>query len=171
MEAPGRRSTVPTASEDFRGIARDAVIGVAGGAIAVTLMSAVLGVATLLGFLQPPLLTGLAEIFGIEPGTVLGLPVSLVLGFAVFYAGGIFFWPTVFAAGAGRFPGENRILVGLSFAMLLWPGFALGFYTGQTGFALVAYLGATLLAHAVYGATLSASFEFLTDRYEVVSSL
>jgi cytochrome c oxidase subunit 1 len=171
MEAPGRRSTVPTASEDFRGIARDAVIGVAGGAVAVTLMSAVLGVATLLGFLQPPLLTGLAEIFGIEPGTVLGLPVSLVLGFAVFYAGGIFFWPTVFAAGAGRFPGENRILVGLSFAMLLWPGFALGFYTGQTGFALVAYLGATLLAHAVYGATLSASFEFLNDRYEVVSSL
>ncbi|PSP41480.1 hypothetical protein BRC68_14665 [Halobacteriales archaeon QH_6_64_20] len=134
-------------------------------------MSVVLGAATLLGFLRPPLLTGLARIFGIEPGTLFGLPVSLVLGFAVFYAGGVIFWPTVFAAGAGRFPGGNRILVGLSFAFLLWPGFALGFYTGQTGFSLVAYLGATLLAHAVYGATLSVSFEFLNDRYEVTSAL
>jgi cytochrome c oxidase subunit 1 len=171
QEAPGKTPTAPTAAEDFRGIARDAVIGAAGGALAVTLMSVVLGAATLLGFLRPPLLTGLARIFGIEPGTLFGLPVSLVLGFAVFYAGGVIFWPTVFAAGAGRFPGGNRILVGLSFAFLLWPGFALGFYTGQTGFSLVAYLGATLLAHAVYGATLSVSFEFLNDRYEVTSAL
>jgi len=54
---------------------------------------------------------------------------------------------------------------------LLWPGFALGFYSGQTGFALVAYLGSTLFAHAVYGATLSASFEYLNDRYEIASVL
>ena len=166
-----RTPAAPTAAEDFRSIARDALVGAAGGALAVTLMSAVLGAATFLGFLRPPLLTGLARILGIEPGTVFGLPVSLVLGFAVFYAGGVIFWPTVFAAGAGRFPGGNRILVGLSFALLLWPGFALGFYSGQTGFALVAYLGSTLLAHAVYGATLSASFEFLNDRYEIASVL
>ncbi|PSP65624.1 cytochrome C oxidase subunit I [Halobacteriales archaeon QH_8_64_26] len=161
----------PSAGEDFRSIARDAAVGVAGGTLAITLMSLVLAGATVLGFLRPPLLTGLARILGIERGTILGLPVSLVLGFTVFYAGGVIFWPTVFAAGAGRFPGGNRILVGLSFAMLLWPGFALGFYSGQTGFALVAYLGSTLFAHAVYGATLSASFEYLNDRYEIASVL
>jgi cytochrome c oxidase subunit 1 len=171
QEVRGQTPSTPTADEDFRAIARDAVIGVAGGTLAITLMSGVLGIATLLGFLQPPTLTGLARIFGIDQGTLFGLPISLVLGFTVFYAGGVFFWPTVFAAGAGRFPGGNRVLVGLSFAFLLWPGFALGFYTGQTGFALVAYLLSTLVAHAVYGATLSASFELLNDRYDVVEAL
>jgi len=170
-EAPGETITVPTAIEDFRAIGRDAVVGALGGTVAITLMSAVLGAATYLGFLRPPLLTGLARILGIPPGTLFGLPVSLVLGFAVFYAGGVIFWPTLFAAGAGRFPGGNRILVGLSFALLLWPGFALGFYSGQTGFSLVGYLGSTLLAHFVYGATLSVSFEFLNDRYDIVSTL
>ena len=161
----------PTAMEDFQAIARDAVVGSLGGTLAITLMSVVLAAATFLGFLQPPLLTGLARVLGIPPGTVFGLPVSLVLGFAVFYAGGVVFWPTLFAAGAGRFPGGNRILVGLSFAVLLWPGFALGFYSGQTGFALVGYLLSTLFAHFVYGATLSVSFEYLNDRYDIAAPL
>ena len=166
----------PTALEDLQGIASDALAGVVSGIVAISAMSIVLVAATVLGFLDPPTLTGVARILQIpegviyvQPGTtVFGLPVSLVIGFVLFYVGGIVLWPTLFVALAERLPGRGRrlLVAGLSFSLFLWPGFVVGFYSGQTGLRLVGYLAFTLLAHLVYGGFLGATFEYLEDRIE-----
>ncbi|WP_394324986.1 DUF6789 family protein [Halomicrobium katesii] len=46
----------------------------------------------------------------------------------------------------------------------MWTGFALGFYTGQSGLALVGYAVLTLLAHVVYGVGLGLVFEYFRTR-------
>ncbi|MFC4359388.1 DUF6789 family protein [Halobium salinum] len=123
-----------------------AVIAGFAGLLGMLAMSPVLLLAWALGALEPSAFAGLAQI--------VGLGSSFPLGALIFLGGGATTLPLLFVAWALFFPGETLPRRGVVHAVIVWTGFAIAFYSGQTGTALALYLALTFVAHVVYGAVL-----------------
>ncbi|MFW6320994.1 MAG: DUF6789 family protein [Halohasta sp.] len=124
-------------------------ISVAGlsGLVGMIAMQPIFGVATVLGVLDPVAFSGFANI--------VGYGLNFWGGVAIFVLGGITVLPLMFITLGNYLPPASSIsLRGVTYGTIVWTGFALAFYTGQSGAALVIYLVMTLVNHWIYGAVL-----------------
>ncbi|TYL38644.1 cytochrome C oxidase subunit I [Natronococcus pandeyae] len=140
-----------------RTVVNDASSGAIGGFVGTMLMTGVLAIAVLLGAFDLESFADLA--------TLVGLPANATFGYAVFLAGGMTTWPLLFLALGEYLPGELSLITGLWYSTVIASGFVIGFYTGQTGLELVAYLLFVLLSHWVYGLGLAGTIEYLGGRH------
>lgn len=156
----GMESTERPASESadagLRITPRVVLVAFLGGAAGLVAMTPVLvGLPALLGLFEAdPLLdvAGLGSVVGVEP--------DLATGLAVFALGGTVALPLLFVvAGAFLPPREPRALRGVSFALVMWTGFAIAFWPGWR--AAVLFLGLSLVGHVVYGLVLGGVMERL----------
>jgi cytochrome c oxidase subunit 1 len=139
-----------------RTVVRDASAAAAGGFVGTVLMSGGLGTAILIGVLDPASFGELAEL--------VGLPASPALGAGLFLVGGTVTWPLLFVAFREYLPGRLAFETGLVFATIIASGFAIAFYTGQTGLALVGYLAFVVVAHWAYGLGLAVTLQLFRRR-------
>ncbi|MFC4437669.1 MULTISPECIES: DUF6789 family protein [Natrialbaceae] len=140
-----------------RTVVNDAGTGAIGGFVGTVLMTGVLAVAVLLGVFDLESFADLA--------TLVGLPANTTFGYVVFLAGGMTTWPLLFLALGEYLPGELSLVTGLWYSTVIASGFAIGFFTGQTGLELVTYLLFVLLSHWVYGLGLAGTVEYLGSRH------
>ncbi|MDS0299205.1 hypothetical protein NDI76_10685 [Halogeometricum sp. S1BR25-6] len=122
---------------------RQAALGAAAGLAGMAVMVPLLGVAWLLGAFELSAVAGLASI--------VGLGESFLLGAIIFVGGGMTTIPLLFASLAVFMPGESMGTKGAVFNAIVWTGFAVAFWSEQTGLTLALYLLLTLLAHVGYG--------------------
>jgi cytochrome c oxidase subunit 1 len=141
-----------------RAVVRDASAAAAGGFVGTVLMSGGLGTAILIGVLDP-------ASFG-ELAALVGLPASPVLGAGLFLVGGTVTWPLLFVAFREYLPGRLAFETGLVFATIIASGFAIAFYTGQSGLELVGYLAFVVVAHWAYGLGLAVTLQLFRRRRE-----
>ncbi|MFC7235497.1 DUF6789 family protein [Halosegnis marinus] len=99
-----------------------------------------------------------------ELAALAGLGDSVALGYTVFLLGGTTTWALLFLALQEYLPGRLRVGTGLAYATVMSLGFMIAFYSGQTGLALVGYVGFALVAHWLYGFGLAVVLEFLELR-------
>jgi cytochrome c oxidase subunit 1 len=116
-------------------------------------MSGGLITAILVGVLDPASFGEIAEL--------VGLPASPAIGAVLFLVGGTVTWPLLFLAFSDYLPGRLLFETGLVFATLISSGFAIAFYTGQSGLAFVGYLTFVLVSHWAYGVGLTVTFQYL----------
>ncbi|ACV46713.1 MULTISPECIES: DUF6789 family protein [Halomicrobium] len=141
------------------GIVGDGVVGAAGGLVGTALSTVVLLIAESLGVFERSAFALLTELVGIEE-----LVPPILAGYLIFLAGGMVPWPLLYVSLKEYLPGRRDPVSGAFFGFAIWTGFALGFYTGQSGLALVGYAVLTLLAHVVYGVGLGLVFEYFQSR-------
>jgi cytochrome c oxidase subunit 1 len=137
-------------------VSRNAGMAAVGGFVGTVLMAGGLGTAILIGVLDP-------ASFG-EISELVGLGASPVIGAVLFLVGGTITWPLIFLAFQEYLPGRLLFETGLVFATLMSSGFAVAFYTGQSGLGLVGYLAFVVVAHWAYGLGLSVTFQYLRRR-------
>ena len=137
-------------------VSRNAGMAAVGGFVGTVLMAGGLGTAMLVGVFDPASLGELAEL--------VGLPASPLVGAGLFLVGGTVTWPLLFLAFSDFLPGRLLFETGLAFATLISTGFVVAFYTGQSGLALLGYVGFVLVAHWAYGLGLAVTFQFLRAR-------
>ncbi len=128
------------------GIRELSVAGLSGlaGMIA---MQPIFGVATIIGVLDPSAFSEFANI--------VGYGLDFVGGVAIFVAGGVTVLPLLFITLGNYLPPAGSVpLRGVTYGTIVWTGFVIAFYTGQTGAALAIYIVMTLVNHWVYGAVL-----------------
>ena len=126
-----------------------------GGLLGTLLMSGVLFAATILGVFE---LSSFAEL-----ASLAGLPASVALGYGLFLVGGMSTWALLFVALATYMPGGPLVVRGLSYATIVSFGFAIAFYTGQSGLGLLGFLVFVLVAHWLYGFGLAATIQSLAN--------
>ncbi|QIO23136.1 DUF6789 family protein [Haloarcula sp. JP-L23] len=153
MEPLGLLGGVGTVAEN---VYRNASMAAAGGFVGTVLMTGGIGTAIVIDVLDPVSFGEIAEL--------VGLPADPALGAALFLVGGTVTWPLLFLAFQEYLPGRLLFETGLVFATLISTGFAIAFYTGQRGLALVGYLGFVLVAHWAYGLGLTVTFQYLRSR-------
>ncbi|MDT3435336.1 DUF6789 family protein [Haloarcula sp. 1CSR25-25] len=134
-------------------VSRNAWMAAAGGFVGTVLMSGGLITAILVGVLDPVSFGEIAEL--------VGLPASPAIGAVLFLVGGTVTWPLLFLAFSDYLPGRLLFETGLVFATLISTGFAIAFYTGQSGLAFVGYLTFVLVSHWAYGVGLTVTFQYL----------
>lgn len=156
----------PTAMEDIAAIVRDGIIGAAGGFVGTAMMTVVLLVARALDAFDFDSFADIAGLVGLD--AVLGAELTVTAGYAIFLAGGMVPWPLLYASVERYLPGPSLPWRGVSFGFVLWTGFVLAFYGGQTGDALWIYAALTLVAHCVYGFGLGLVFEYFATRENIV---
>lgn len=153
-----------TAEPDFdhlTGIVVDGLIGAVGGAVGTAaltvglLVGASIGVFEMEAFATLTTLTGLNFLLPTNP---------LAIGYILFLIGGMVTWPLLFASIGSYLPGRTFALKGIPYGVVLWTGFVMAFWTGQTGATLAIYAVVTLLAHVFYGFTLGSVFDYLSNR-------
>jgi cytochrome c oxidase subunit 1 len=144
-------TTSETAGEGGIGV-REAGVAAAAGLAGMAAMAPLLALGVLTGLLTPGAFAGLAEIVGLGP--------DLAIGLFIFVGGGLTTLPLLFVSLATFLPPARSVaLRGATFAVVVWSGFAVAFYDGQTGLALAGFLALTLLAHVVYGYVLGAVYD------------
>lgn len=127
----------------------DGVIGAVAGTAGNVAMLGMLFFATQVGGFE-------AESFGFT-ARLLALQVVITesqlvtVGFLLFVAAGMTVWPLLLATLGSYLPGEGYAGKGLGFGAVMWTGFSFGFYSGQTGLGLVAYVLFSLVGHLGYG--------------------
>jgi cytochrome c oxidase subunit 1 len=160
-----RRSHAPEAEPEGLGggvgtvaqqVARNARIGATGGVVGTVLMSGGLLTAIAIGVLDPASFS--------EIGELVGLPTDPVVGAVLFLVGGSVTWPLLFLALQAYLPGRLMFERGLVFASVISTGFAIAFYTGQQGLALIGYLSFVVVAHWAYGIGLTVTVQYLRKR-------
>ncbi|MEF8829062.1 MAG: DUF6789 family protein [Haloarcula sp.] len=134
-------------------VSQNAWMAAAGGFVGTVLMSGGLITAILVGVLDPASFGEIAEL--------VGLPASPAIGAVLFLVGGTVTWPLLFLAFSDYLPGRLLFETGLVFATLISSGFAIAFYTGQSGLAFVGYLAFVLVSHWAYGVGLTVTFQYL----------
>ncbi|WP_455449772.1 DUF6789 family protein [Natrinema thermotolerans] len=137
-------------------VANDAGTGAAGGFVGTMLLTGTLLVAVALGSFDLEAFATLA--------TFIGLPANLALGYGLFLLGGMTVWPLLFLSLGEYLPGELTLVTGLWYATVIASGFALAFYTGQSGLELVTYVLFVIVAHWVYGLGLAGTIAVLGGR-------
>lgn len=147
--------------DTLMGVITDGFVGAIGGFVGTSVMTVVLLVATTIGafdfvaFEELATLSGLAAVVPMDARS---------FGYLIFLFGGMVTWPLLLASLGSYLPGRSFAIKGIPFGFVLWTGFALAFYTGQTGLALVAYLVLTLIGHFAYGFALGTVFDYLSTR-------
>lgn len=155
----GLASESPTdAATDLVGIFKDGIIGAVAGAAGTVMLSAVLFVALNLGLFESSAFGGLARL--------VGLGGSDLIGYLIFFGGGMTTWPLLFVSLQEYLPGSTLAFRGVSFATITWTGFIGAFYTGQSGLVLAGYVVVSLVAHWAYGFTLGSVFEYFLARVD-----
>lgn len=161
--SPHGTITPDTANDlDFREVL------VAGGAgfAGMVAMIPFFAVAFLLGALSPEAFAGLAELLSIPANSPLAFPI----GAFIFIGGGMTTLPLLFISLAEFLPPKRSIpLRGVTYAIIIWTGFSIAFWTGQGGLQLATYLVITLLAHMAYGYVVGWLFSRFEDlpKYKV----
>ncbi|SNZ02563.1 hypothetical protein SAMN06269185_0053 [Natronoarchaeum philippinense] len=165
MSTPDERPdlTQPTVPGDIEDLearldinARVVLSAFAGGLAGLIAMTPVLlGLPALLGLFEADPLVSVTDL-----GRVIGVQPSLLLGLAVFLAGGVIALPLLFTvAGAFLPPREPRAARGIVFATIMWTGFVIAYRPGPRNVVLFAAL--SLAGHWVYGYALGAVMERL----------
>lgn len=117
------------------------------GLVGMAAMQPIFGVATILGVLDPVAFSGFANI--------VGYGLNFWGGVAIFVLGGMTVLPLLFITLGNYLPPATSVpLRGVTFGTIVWTGFILAFFTGQSGVSLVIYLVMTLVNHWIYGAVL-----------------
>ena len=122
---------------------REFVVAGAAGLVGTAAMTPLLAAAWVLGVLDPAAFASLATVVGLAP--------SVAAGILLFVTGGATALPLLYVTLSMFLPGRNLAEKGASFAVAMWAGFAIAFYTTQAGAALAAFLVLTLAAHLAYG--------------------
>ncbi|WP_224449376.1 DUF6789 family protein [Haloprofundus salilacus] len=144
-------------SDQEAGLSLDmATVAAGAGLGGMVAMTPILAIGILLGVLEPSAFAGLSEIVGLGP--------SFLIGTVIFVGGGMTTLPLLFVSLAVFLPGATLARRGVSFSSIIWTGFAIAFYSEQTGAALAGYLVLTLVSHWAYGYVLGV----LYDRYAAV---
>ena len=127
-----------------------------GGLVGLVLMMPVLlGLPALLGLFEADPLISVTDL-----GRVIGIQPSLLLGLAVFLAGGVIALPLLFTVAGGFLPPrEPRAVRGVVFATIMWTGFVIAYRPGPRSVVLFGAL--SLAGHWVYGYALGAVMERL----------
>lgn len=140
-------------------VVTEGVIGAAGGLVGTAVTVGILVVAASVGAFDLLSVRTLAVwITPFFPGR------ATTLGFLVFFGHGMFIWPLLLASIGRYLPGDRFALKGLPFGVVLWSGFVVVFYSGQSGLALVVYLALSLLAHLGYGFALGSVFDYFSSE-------
>ncbi|WP_254767909.1 DUF6789 family protein [Salinilacihabitans rarus] len=134
----------------------DALAGAVGGFVGTMLLTGVLTVAYIIGVFEVASFADLA--------TLVGLPATPVFGYTVFLVGGMVTWVLLFLTFGEFLPGQLSLVTGFWFATIIASGFAIAFYTGQSGLELVGYLAFVLVGHWLYGLGLAGTVEYLGSR-------
>lgn len=129
---------------------REIVTAAGAGFVGTVAMSPILAGAWLLGIISPGAFESLSAI--------VGLGSSLPVGVFIFVGGGMTTLPLLFVALAMFMPGRTTTQKGMVFACIVWSGWSIAFFTGQSGLMLVAFLVVGLLSHVVYGGVLGALY-------------
>lgn len=145
--------------DSLAGIIGDGVVGAAGGLVGTAMMSVVFLVAESVGAFDRSAFAILTELVGLSE-----LVPAVLFGYLIFLGGGMFPWPLLYASLKAYLPGQSDPVSGAIFGGVMWTGFVLAFYTGQTGVDLVLYAVLTLLAHVVYGMGLGVVFNYFATR-------
>ena len=130
--------------------------GMLAGFVGTLLMSGTLFAAVVIGVFDT---TAFAELSALA-----GFGESVALGYGIFMAGGTSTWALLFLALQEYLPGRLRVGTGLAYATVMSLGFMIAFYSGQSGIALVGFVGISLVAHWLYGFGLAVTLEFLELR-------
>ena len=125
---------------------KQAALGAAAGLAGMAAMAPFLGAAWALDAFELAAVAGLSDIVGFDG--------SFLLGSVIFVGGGMTTLPLLFASLAVFLPGEAMSAKGAVFGAIVWTGFAVAFWSEQTGATLALYLLFTLLAHLAYGTVL-----------------
>lgn len=161
-----RGDITPSAAEDIAAIVRDGLIGAAGGFVGTAMMTVVLLIAQALGAFDFESFGELAALLSLD--AVLSPGLTVAVGYFIFLAGGMTTWPLLYASVERYLPGSSLPLRGVSFGFVLWTGFVIAFYNGQTGTALYIYVVLTLVAHFAFGFGLGLVFEYFATREDIV---
>lgn len=130
---------------------RELSVAALAGLAGMVAMQPIFGVATIIGVLDPVAFSGFANI--------VGYGLNFWGGVGIFVLGGITVLPLLFITLGNYLPPATSVpLRGVTYGSIVWPGFVLAFYTGQSGPALVIYLVMTLINHWVYGAVLGSVY-------------
>src|SRR6056297_1045770 len=130
---------------------RELSVAALAGLAGMAAMQPIFGVATVIGVLDPIAFSGFANI--------VGYGLSFWGGVAIFVLGGITVLPLLFITLGNYLPPATSVpLRGVTYGSIVWPGFVLAFYTGQSGTALVIFLAMTLINHWIYGAVLGSVY-------------
>jgi hypothetical protein len=143
------------------GVLTDGLIGAVGGAVGTAALTVGLLVAASLGAFELSAFAVIGDLTGVDvlfPNNV------AAVGYVLFLLGGMVTWPLLFASIGSYLPGSRFAIKGLPYGFVLWTGFVMAFYTGQTGLLLALYVLLTLIAHFAYGFTLGAVFDYLSNR-------
>jgi cytochrome c oxidase subunit 1 len=124
----------------------DMAAAVAAGAVGVVAMVPSFLAAVAVGATTLDSFGRFAELFLLGP--------NLPVGAIAFAVGGVVVNPLVFASLAGYLPGRQWSTRGVVFGIVLLCGFLPGFYAGQIGLLLVAYVLLALFGHVSYGVAL-----------------
>jgi len=150
---------------DLRRILVGGLVGAIAGGLGTLAFSALLALAVVLGAFEPTQFGELAGLAGIgDPIVGEGNP---RVGFAMFVAGGMTTWPFLFASLHHYLPGWRMAASGITFAAIGWSGFAIAFYSGQTGVSLLLFLVLTFVGQCLYGLVLGLVFEYAEPRVDV----
>ena len=122
---------------------RQAALGAAAGLAGMAAMAPFLAVAWALDAFELSAVAALSDIVALGP--------SFLLGSVIFVGGGMTTLPLLFASLAVFLPGEAMGTKGAVFGAIVWTGFAVAFWSEQTGTALALFLLLSLLAHLAYG--------------------
>ncbi|WP_129113436.1 DUF6789 family protein [Halegenticoccus tardaugens] len=151
--------------DHLTGIITDGFVGAVGGLVGTTVMTVVLLIGTTLGAFEVGSFATLSELIGLNAL----LPLDPVAGgYVLFLLNGMITWPLLFASIGSYLPGTKYATKGIPYGMVLWTGFVMAFYTGQSGIAFVLYLFLTLLGHVAYGFSLGSVFDYLSERPETL---
>jgi len=130
---------------------RELSVAALAGLAGMIAMQPIFGVATVIGVLDPVAFSGFANI--------VGYGLNFWGGVAIFVLGGITVLPLLFITLGNYLPPATSVpLRGVTYGSIIWPGFVLAFYTGQSGPALVIFLAMTLVNHWIYGAVLGSVY-------------
>jgi cytochrome c oxidase subunit 1 len=150
----------PQFLQDPRGLVRsivsDTLYGALGGFVGTAMMSAVLLSGVAIGVID-------LAAFG-ELSELVGLGTDPLVGFVVFFGGGMTTWAILFRALAEYLPGRLLIVTGLSYAAIISLGFFVAFYTGQSGLELLGYVVFVFVGHMLYGLGLAGVLRYAAYR-------
>ncbi len=154
--SPGFARTVrPVAA----GVGENVVAGAISGLVGTLLMSGVLFAGVVVGVFS---LRSFGDLSGL-----IGLPGNVLVGYLLFLAGGMTTWALLFLALSEYLPGRLLFVSGLVYATIIASGFAIAFYSGEQGLALVGYVAFVLVAHWLYGLGLTITLRLLTSQRRI----
>ncbi len=148
---PETHSSKETSRESGQIGIRELSVASLSGLVGMVAMQPLFGIATVLGVLDPLAFAEFANI--------VGYGLDLWGGVGIFVAGGVTVLPLLFITLGNYLPPASSVpLRGVTYGTIVWTGFVIAFYTGQTGTGLAMYLLLTLGNHWIYGVVLGSVY-------------